>query len=105
MKVRKNYNIAPDDAPENFRYLVEEFSGQDESIQTTKFLTLEDANDWAWGAWNHLTPHEQKRDRVSVVYVEKTTDYYLQEDLDEDWSWVNYSSADTPDGAFDSDEL
>lgn len=103
---RRRMKIAPDDAPENFRYLVQETKGSDWSIYSTPFLTLEDANAYASGQWNHLTALEKKRDKVDVVYVEKTTDYYLQEDLDsEDWEWSCWMNADSPEGGFDSSEL
>ncbi len=85
-----------------FRYLVEETDGF--NYYTTEFETLEEANDFAWHAWNHLTREEKKTDSVKVYYVEKTKKYFDEDVLEgEEFEWSAWACADSPFGGFDSD--
>ena len=79
----------------DFRYLVEDRSSHDGTIYTDVFKTEEEAQkDAAYTIY--LRGHERfNHIGVHILYVKKTEDYYLSEDLaDENFSWEAYHSAD-----------
>ena len=71
------------------------------------FASLSDANDEAARQWDYLVLAEQKKRRIVVGHV-TNSDQYLNEDAftcEAGIDYMNFHSYDTPDGAFDSEEL
>lgn len=80
----------------DFRYLVEDRSSHDGTIYTDVFKTEEEAQKQA-ACLIYLQGIKRLSSwvNVAILYVEKTEDYYLSEDLaDENFSWEAYHSAD-----------
>ena len=86
------------------RYLVIDEKTNGDSYSEV-YATLEEANEAAARAWNHLSAGDQKKSHIHVAVVrrEDLADWAEDEETGE-VDWTAFEQYDRPEGAFDSAE-